>query len=50
MYPLNQRRYRKLLRQENDNDLTAFNRRYNTGAQSWEQIVVEKRKSWGATT
>ena len=47
VYPLNQRRYRKLLRQENDNDLTAFNRRYNTGAQSWEQIVVEEKEILG---
>ncbi len=44
VYPLNQRRYRKLLRRENGNDLQAFNRRYNTGAQSWEQIVVEEKE------
>ncbi len=43
VYPLNQRRMRKLLRKENGNDLTRFNRRYNTGAQSWEQIVVEEK-------
>ncbi|MCB5246406.1 MAG: beta-galactosidase [Candidatus Cloacimonetes bacterium] len=47
VYPLNQRRYRKLLRQENDNDLSVFNRRYNTGAQSWEQIVVEEKEILG---
>ncbi|MBW6513537.1 MAG: beta-galactosidase [Candidatus Syntrophosphaera sp.] len=47
VYPLNQRRMRKLLRQENDNDLTQFNRKYNTGAQSWEQIVVEEKEILG---
>ncbi len=47
VYPLNQRRIRKLLRQENGNDLTRFNRRYNTGAQSWEQIVVEEKEILG---
>jgi multiple sugar transport system permease protein len=47
VYPLNQRRYRKLLRQENGNDLTTFNRRYNTGAQNWEQIVVEEKEILG---
>ncbi len=47
VYPLNQRRYRKLLRQENGNDLTIFNRHYNTGAQSWEQIAVEEKEILG---
>ncbi len=47
VYPLNQRRLRKLLREENDNDLTVFNRKYNTGAQSWEQIVVEEKEILG---
>ena len=30
VYPLAQRQYRKLLREENGGDLAAFNRRYNT--------------------
>lgn len=47
VYPLNQRRMRKLLRDENHNDLTEFNRKYNTGAQSWEQIVVEEKDILG---
>ncbi len=47
VYPLNQRRYRKILRRENENDLMSFNRRYNTGAQSWEQIVVEEKEILG---
>ncbi len=47
VYPLNQRRIRKLLRQENGNDLAAFNRKYSTGAQNWEQIVVEEKEILG---
>jgi multiple sugar transport system permease protein len=47
VYPLNQRRIRKLLREENGNDLAAFNNRYNTGAQNWEQIVVEEKEILG---
>ncbi|MBP7310841.1 MAG: hypothetical protein KA984_06110, partial [Candidatus Cloacimonetes bacterium] len=47
VYPLAQRQYRALLRQENDNDIGQFNRRYNTGAQSWEEIVVEEKEIFG---
>ena len=43
VYPLAQRQYRKLLREENGGDLAAFNRRYNTGAKSWEEISVEEK-------
>ena len=43
VYPLAQRQYRSLIRQENDGDITRFNQRYNTGAQSWEEIVVEEK-------
>lgn len=44
VYPLAQRQYRKILREENDGDLAAFNRRYNTGAKSWEEISVEEKE------
>lgn len=44
VYPLAQRQYRSILRQENSGDLGAFNRRYNTGAKSWEEIVVEEKE------
>ncbi len=47
VYPLNQRRLRKILREENKNDLTVFNQKYNTGAQNWEQIVVEEKEILG---
>src|SRR5690606_14636786 len=43
-YPLAQRQYRKILREENGGDLAAFNRRYNTGAKSWEEISVEEKE------
>jgi multiple sugar transport system permease protein len=43
VYPLAQRKYRKLLREENDNSLVKFNQRYGTGAVSWEEIVVEEK-------
>jgi len=44
VYPLAQRQYRKLLREENDNSLVEFNKRYGTGAVSWEEIVVEEKE------
>lgn len=44
VYPLAQRQYRKLLRAENHNSLVEFNRRYGTGAISWEEIVVEEKE------
>jgi ABC-type glycerol-3-phosphate transport system permease component len=44
VYPLAQRQYRGILRQENDKDIGQFNRRYNTGAASWEEIVVEEKE------
>ncbi|MCK9309127.1 MAG: ABC transporter permease subunit [Candidatus Cloacimonetes bacterium] len=44
VYPRNQRQLRKLLRKENDGDLRIFNSRYNTGAQSWEEIAVEEKE------
>ena len=44
VYPRNQREIRKLLRQENDGDLRKFNSKYNTGAQSWEEIAVEEKE------
>lgn len=43
VYPLAQRQYRSLIRKENDGEITRFNQRYNTGAQSWEEIVVEEK-------
>lgn len=47
VYPLAQRMYRGLLRDENHNSLTEFNTRYHTGAQSWEEIVVEEKDIFG---
>ncbi len=44
IYPYAQRLYRNALRQENDKDLSKFNRKYNTGAKSWEEIVVEEKE------
>ncbi|MDD2332747.1 MAG: beta-galactosidase, partial [Candidatus Cloacimonetes bacterium] len=44
VYPFAQRMYRQILRQENDNDVTKFNLRYNTGAINWEEIVVEEKE------
>lgn len=44
VYPLAQRQYRRILRGENNNDIAEFNRRYNTGAASWEEIVVEEKE------
>ncbi len=43
IYPYAQRIFRKELRNENDNSLIEFNKKYNTGAQSWEEIVVEEK-------
>ncbi len=43
VYPLAQREYRKQIRQETDGDLLEFNRRYNTGARFWEEIMVEEK-------
>ena len=43
IYPYAQRIFRKELRKENDNSFIAFNQKYNTGAQSWEEIVVEEK-------
>ncbi len=43
IYPYAQRIFRKELRKENDNSLIEFNQKYNTGAQSWEEIVVEEK-------
>lgn len=42
VYPLNQRKLRAMLRKESGNDLRTFNQKYNTGVQSWEQIVIEE--------
>ncbi|NLK50169.1 MAG: ABC transporter permease subunit [Candidatus Cloacimonetes bacterium] len=44
VYPLAQRQYRKMLRDENSNSLVEFNKRYGTGAVSWEEIVVEEKE------
>lgn len=44
VYPLAQRKYRAELREENANSLVEFNIRYGTGAQSWEEIVVEEKE------
>ena len=44
VYPRNQRLLRKLLRKENDGELTKFNLRYGTGAQSWEEIAIEEKE------
>lgn len=43
VYPLNQRILRALLRSEADGELGNFNRKYNTGVQSWEEIVIEEK-------
>lgn len=43
IYPYAQRIFRKQLRKENNNDLMEFNQKYNTGAQSWEEIAVEEK-------
>lgn len=47
VYPLAQRQYRKILREENDNSLVEFNRKYGTGAVSWEEISVEEKEIMG---
>ncbi len=47
VYPLAQRQYRKILRQENHNSLVEFNRKYATGAVSWEEISVEEKEIMG---
>lgn len=44
VYPLAQRIYRKQLRRETGGDLVEFNRRYNTGARFWEEIMVEEKE------
>ena len=44
VYPLAQRIYRKQIRTENDGDLLVFNRKYNTGARFWEEIMVEEKE------
>jgi len=43
IYPYAQRIFRKELRKENDNSLRVFNQKYNTGARSWQEIVVEEK-------
>lgn len=43
IYPYAQRIFRKELRKENDNSLVVFNQKYNTGARSWQEIVVEEK-------
>ena len=43
IYPYAQRIFRKELRKENNGSLVEFNQKYNTGAQSWEEIVVEEK-------
>ncbi len=43
VYPLVQRMYRKIIREETGNDLVEFNRIYNTGARFWEEIMVEEK-------
>jgi multiple sugar transport system permease protein len=47
VYPLAQRLYRRELRRENQNSLIRFNEHYGTGAQSWEEIVVEEKDILG---
>lgn len=49
IYPYTQRQYRRLLRKENNNDISVFNQKYNTGAGSWEEIVVEEKDIFGRT-
>ncbi len=44
VYPLAQRIYRRQLRQETNGDLLEFNRRYQTGARFWEEIMVEEKE------
>ncbi|MDD3532917.1 MAG: ABC transporter permease subunit [Candidatus Cloacimonetes bacterium] len=44
VYPLAQRIYRKQIRAENEGDLLVFNRKYNTGARFWEEIIVEEKE------
>lgn len=43
VYPLAQRQYRTALRKENSKSILEFNKRYNTGAASWDEIVVEEK-------
>lgn len=43
VYPYAQRLYRKQLRKENHNSLVEFNNKYNAGAMSWGEIVVEEK-------
>lgn len=43
VYPYAQRLYRKQLRKENHNSLVEFNSKYNAGAMSWGEIVVEEK-------
>ncbi|MCB5251055.1 MAG: ABC transporter permease subunit [Candidatus Cloacimonetes bacterium] len=43
VYPYAQRLYRKELRKENNNSLVDFNNKYNAGAMSWGEIVVEEK-------
>lgn len=47
VYPRNQRLMRAQLRDESDGDLSIFNRKYSTGVQSWEQIVIEENAILG---
>lgn len=43
IYPYAQRIFRNELRAENDKSLLKFNQKYNTGAQSWEEVVIEEK-------
>lgn len=43
IYPYAQRIFRKKLREENDSDVNTFNQKYNTGAQSWEEVIIEEK-------
>ena len=43
IYPRNERKFRKLMKEENDGSLEKFNEKYGTSVLSWDEVRVEER-------
>ncbi len=42
--PLNNRKFRQMVKKENNNSLEEYNRTYNSSVQSWDEIIIETKE------
>ena len=44
VYPKNERKFRQLIKSENQNSIDVFNENYNTPVTSWDEVRIEERE------